>query len=361
MRWNWQQPDWPHFTWDPARLAAAEQRFLVEMGTGLGVTKHIDSGERLQLTIEALSEEALTTSQIEGEILDRASVQSSIRQQFGLAPDRRKARPAELGIAEMMIELYRGFARPLTPAMLFHWHRLLMQGRQDLATIGRYRTGDEPMQVISGSLYAPKVHFEAPPAAQMTREIKRSIAWFNRTAPGGKSPLPALTRSGIAHLYFVSIHPFEDGNGRLARTLAEKALSQALGQPTLIALAATILKRRKSYYEILEAANKRNDVTRWLTWSAETTLEAQQRTLAGLEFLINKTRLLDRLRGHLNPRQEKALLRMLREGPEGFTGGLSANNYIAITGASPAKAPTATPASTWRSRMKAPRSTLEVQ
>ncbi len=213
-----------------------------------------------------------------------------------------------------------------------------MQGRQDLATIGRYRTGDEPMQVVSGSLYAPKVHFEAPPAAQTTREMNRFTTWFNSTAPGGKTPLPALTRSGIAHLYFVSVHPFEDGNGRLARALAEKALSQALGQPTLIALAATILKRRKSYYGILEAANKRNELTRWLTWSAETTLEAQQRTLAGLEFLINKTRLLHRLRGHLNPRQEKALLRMFREGTEGFAGGLSASNYIAITGASPASA-----------------------
>ena len=130
----------------------------------------------------------------------------------------------------------------------------------------------------------------------------------------------------------------EDGNGRIGRAIAEKSLAQSLGQPTLVALATTILAQRKSYYEALEAASKRNEITNWLAWFAGITIEAQRRTLALTEFIIDKTKLLDRLSGQLNERQQKALLRVCQEGPQGFKGGLSASNYITITGASPATA-----------------------
>ncbi len=298
------------------------------MGTGVfaGAVKHLSNPDREQLAVEAISAEAVTTSEIEGEILDRASVQSSIRQQFGLATDSRRVPAKEQGISEMMVDLYRSFAEPLSDDMLFSWHRLLFKDRGGLKDIGRYRTGREAMEVVSGPLHAPSVHFEAPPSSKIPKEMARFAAWFNRTAPAGSEPLPALTRAGIAHFYFESIHPFEDGNGRIGRAIAEKALAQCFGRPTLIALAATILSRRKAYYAALEAANKRNDVTTWLSWFAGIVIEAQRRTTARVEFLIEKTRLLDRLRGELKPRQEKALLRMLREGPEGFKGGLSAGN-----------------------------------
>jgi Fic family protein len=161
---------------------------------------------------------------------------------------------------------------------------------------------------------------------------------FNRTAPSGTPPLPALTRAGIAHLYFESIHPFEDGNGRIGRAISAKVLAQTVGQPVLISLAATILIRLKAYYKALETANKGNEVTPWLCWFAGVAIEAQRRTEAQAQFLLDTTLLLDRLRGGINSRQEKALLRMLREGPEGFKGGLSAGKYVAITGASPATA-----------------------
>jgi Fic family protein len=152
--------------------------------------------------------------------------------------------------------------------------------------------------------------------------------------------LPALSRAGLAHLYFECIHPFEDGNGRVARAVAEKALSQGFGRGSgefiLIALGAAILAHHRKYYDALEAANKRNEVTDWLVWFGGIALEAQQRTTVQVEFLIAKTRLLGRLRDQLNDRQTKAVLRMLDEGPEGFKGGLSAGNYSTITGASPA-------------------------
>ena len=310
------------------------------MGTGVfaGTVKHLPDFDQEQLKVEAITTEAVTTSEVEGEVLDRASVQSSIRRQFGLATDSRRVPAAEQGISEMMVDLYRSFAEALSDDMLFSWHRMLFKDRGGLTDIGRYRTGQEAMEIVSGPVHARSVHFEAPPSSRVPEEMARFVAWFNRTAPSGSEPLPALTRAGIAHLYFESIHPFEDGNGRIGRAIAEKALAQSFGQPTLIALAATILSRSKAYYATLEAANQRNEVTAWLSWFAGIALEAQRRTTVRVEFLIEKTRLLDRLRGQLNPRQEKALLRMLREGPEGFKGGLSAGNYATITGASPATA-----------------------
>lgn len=336
MIWNWQRPDWPDFRWERPLLEAAEREFLVGGGMFVGTVRHLENEERDQLTIEAMSTEALTTSEIEGEILDRASVQSSLREQMGLATKERRVRPAERGIAEMMVDLYRSFAEPLSEEMLFRWHRMVMSGSRDARDSGRYRTGAPPMQVVSGPIDEPRVHFEAPPSSRVPSEMKRFIAWFRRSAPGGDKPLPALTWAGIAHLYFESVHPFEDGNGRIGRGLAEKAMAQSLGQPTLTTLAATILARRKSYYEALEAANKENEITRWLMWFGGAAIEAQRRTIALVEFLIDKTKLLDQLRGQLNARQEKALLRMFREGPEGFKGGLSAGKYSTITGASPA-------------------------
>jgi Fic family protein len=336
MTWNWQKQDWPKFRWDRTRLEAAEKQFLVSGGVFVGTVRHLGNTERDQLTVEAMSTEAVTTSEIEGEILNRASVQSSLRKQLGLATDERRVRPAERGIAEMMIDLYRSFTEPLSEAMLFRWHHMLMSGSRNVRDVGRYRTGAEPMRVVSGPIGEPRVHFEAPESSRVPSEMQRFVAWFNRTAPGGEESLPALTRAGIAHLYYESIHPFEDGNGRIGRALAEKALAQSLGQSTLTALAATILARRKDYYGALEAANKENEITRWLMWFAGVTIEAQRRTIASVEFLIDKTKLLDRLKGQLNARQEKVLLRMFREGPDGFKGGLSAGKYSTITGASPA-------------------------
>jgi len=338
MTWNWQQSDWPNFSWDATRLRKAEGHFLVGTGMFAGAVKHLSASDQEQLTIEAISTEAVTTSEIEGEILDRSSVQSSIRRQLGLATDNRRVPAVEQGISEMMVDLYRSFSEPLSDEMLFSWHRKLFKDHGGLKDVGCYRTGQEAMEVLSSGLHAPRVHFEAPPASRVPDEMTRFVAWFNRTAPAGDSFSPALTRAGIAHLYFESVRPFEDGNGRIGRAIAEKALAQCFGHPTLIALAATILSRRKTYYAALEAANKGNEVTVWLFWFAGIAIEAQRRTTARVEFLIEKTRLLDRLRGQLNPRQEKASLRMLREGPEGFKGGLSAGNYVTVTGASPATA-----------------------
>lgn len=338
MPWNWQQPDWPAFTYDAAALEPLEKQFLLHSGEFIGAFKHVGADERDLLRVELIGEEALKTSEIEGEILNRDSVQSSLRHQFGLEAEQPRVPPAERGIAQMMVDLYRGFATPLTDNTLFDWHTMLMSGERTIQAIGRYRTHRTPMQVVSGPIHKPTVHFEAPPSGRMTAEMKAFVAWFNDTAPGGKRPLSALTRAGIAHFYFVCIHPFEDGNGRIGRALVEKSLAQNLGQPSLIALSYTIERKRKDYYAALAHNNKDNEITDWLVYFASTVLEAQRTTIKRVDFYVAKAKFYARLRGQLNERQDKAVARLFGEGIDGFKGGLSAENYIGITGTSRATA-----------------------
>lgn len=336
--WNWQQPDWPAFSYDSRRLAGLEAQFMRQSGVFTGAVRHVGDADQQQLTVELICDEAIHTSEIEGEVLNRESLQSSICRNFGLTTDHRRIPPAEQGIAQMMVELYRQFDTPLSEELLHHWHRLLMNSMRDLQDVGSYRTDSQPMQIVSGPLHEPKVQFEAPPSKSVPQEMSGFIKWFARTAPAGKTPLPPLTRAGIAHLYFVSIHPFEDGNGRIGRAIAEKALSEGLGQPTLTALSLTIHRARKSYYDQLERSSRSNEITDWLVYFATTILAAQAEAQRLVDFIIAKARFYDRLGDQFNERQEKAITRLMCEGPTGFEGGLSAKNYIAITGASRATA-----------------------
>jgi Fic family protein len=295
MPWNWTQPDWPRLHYDSTAIDPLERRFLLSSGEILGAVRHVTGEERDRLRIELLSEEAMRTSAIEGEVLDRSSVQSSLRRQFGLTAEGAPSKPREQGIAEMMVDVYSTYAAPLSHDTVCRWHGMLLSHDRGLETIGAYRRHDDAMQIVSGRIDRPTVHFEAPPSAQVQGEMDVFVNWFNRTAPDGPAPLPALTRAALGHLWFESIHPFEDGNGRLGRALAEKSLAQNIGQPRL---------------------------------------NAQQVTLTRVAFFIAKAKFYDQFRDRLNDRQAKVVERMFREGPDGFKGGLSAENYIAITGTS---------------------------
>jgi Fic family protein len=338
MTWNWQRADWPNFRYKLEALAALESRFLCQSGEVRGAVKHLVQEDKQALTVDLISDEALKTAAIEGEYLDRDSLQSSIRRQFGLQTDHRRVTVAEQGLAEMMVNLYETYGEALTHKMLFAWHASLVKGRRDLTAAGGYRARDEPMQVVSGPIHEPIIHFEAPPSSRVKLEMDGFIRWFNGSAPDGAKPVAALARAGIAHLYFVSIHPYEDGNGRIGRAIAEKALAQCLGQPTLIVLAHTIERNKREYYSALARANRDNEITDWLVYFAGTVLEAQARTVSRIEFLIAKAKFYDRHRGAFNERQEKVIARLLREGPDGFAGGLSAEKYIRITKTSRATA-----------------------
>lgn len=334
MAWNWERDDWPNFTFDNEALVGFESRFLHESGTLLGAFKHLSKNERQTISVNLISEEALKTSEIEGEYLNRESLQSSIRKQFGLQAEAGKIPPSEQGVAEMMVDLYENFDAPLEHELLFRWHTMLLGSRRMIEEIGRYRTGSGTMQIVSGSAGKPQIHFEAPPAKSLPSEMERFVQWFHKT----KNRLPALTRSGIAHAYFVSIHPFEDGNGRIGRAVSEKALAEALGQPSLIALAQTIEKNKKAYYAALHGINETNEITSWLSYFAETVLEAQRASLSQVEYAIAKAKFFEKLGAQLNDRQTKVIRKLFDAGPQGFTGGLSAENYRAITKTSRATA-----------------------
>lgn len=329
--WNWENADWPQFKYDSKDIADLEPKFLRSSGELRGAIKHLGAAEQTDLKIELISEEAYKTSEIEGEMLNRASIQSSLRQQFGLDFKSVKSKQAEIGISQMMLDLYQHSHTRLTKKQLCTWHKMLLSDRVNLHKIGDYRKHPDVMQVVSGRIDKPTIHFEAPPADRLTLEMKRFVSWFNTSSPKGEKTLPPLTRASLAHLYFVSIHPFEDGNGRIARALSEKVLAQHLGEPTLIALAFTIEKHKTQYYDMLARSNRSLNVTAWIEYFSKTILEAQKNTLLRIEFLINKTHFFDKYGPELNNRQIRALSRMFAEGIDGFKGGLSAKNYTSIT------------------------------
>ena len=327
MPWNWELPNWPKFHYDPACIAQMERQFLLGVGSSSAYLKTIDAQEYNRFMVEILSVEGLESSKIEGEILDRESLQSSIKQQFGLQSVVKRGSDKESRMAGILCDVYESFDKPLTHEMLWHWHSMLFKGVSNLEDCGKYRAHAEPMQIVSNRLGAERVFFEAPPSARVFKEMAAFVDWFNST--NGSDSI--LGRAAIAHVYFESIHPFEDGNGRIGRIVAEKILSQGVGRPVLIAVSRKLEKRKKEYYAELEKCNRRLDVQEWVEFFCSVVLEAHEESMGLLYFLIEKAKMLNALSNKIIPRQLKALLRMFAEGPNGVKGGLSAENYIAIT------------------------------
>ena len=320
----WQQNSWRHFAYDGLKLEAFERQFLHLSGVGIGIYKALSDDDKEAMKISFLSNEALGTSEIEGLILDRDSLQSSIQRYFQFKNPISKSYPRENGIAQVMVDLYRQFDAPLSHEMLFNWHQMLMNGRTDLEAIGQYRFHDDPMRIVSFQSDKLQIHYVAPPSNTVPNEMEQFIRWFNES----RHTLPSLIRAGIAHLYFELIHPFEDGNGRIGRALIEKSLAQSLGQPTLIAISQTIKNHQKAYYEAIKTANTSNEITEWLQYACQMILDAQQFTIESIEFLIRKTRFFDQYTSQLNARQLKLMKRILRDNQTSFVGGVSVKNYI---------------------------------
>jgi len=338
MRYNWQQKDWPEFHYDLSGAEDALLAFAERTGRASGLLRGLTADAQAEAEIEMMVAEAMKTSAIEGELLSRRDVMSSIRKNLGMGGETPTGDKRAEGAAALMIDVRNSFEAPISEEKLFAWHRMIMAGSRRIA-VGQWRTHAEPMQVVSGPVGKEQVHFEAPPSSTVSNEMKRFIEWFNETGPGGKKEMKkAVVRSAVAHLYFESIHPFEDGNGRIGRALSEKALSQGLGRPALLSLSRSIEAHRKQYYEALQQGQKSNEITPWVTWFVGVTLEAQIQAEEQIEFTLKKTRLFDQFRDQLNERQLSILRRMLEEGPQGFEGGMSAKKYISITGASKATA-----------------------
>ena len=334
MLWNWQQKHWPHFTYNAGQLEALEREYALLLGTVTGAMKHLIHEDMDQIIVQILSTEGVKTAEIEGELLDRDSVQSSIRRKLGLSTVKRNLQPAEAGMAEMMVTVYRNFAAPVTAGELDGWNTALVHGRTDLERVGTYRTHEDPMQIVSGGIGREAVHFEAPPSKDVPRYMAAFIRWFNDSL----TALPPLTRAGIAHLYAVSIHPYEDGNGRMARALVEKALSQSAGAPALSGLSRQIAANKSQYYDALERNNRNLEITDWLLTFGRTLIAAKRYTLTSVERILQKTAIFRTFASALNERQKKAIDRLFETEPVGFLGGLSAGKYITITKATRATA-----------------------
>lgn len=331
MKYNWQLLDWPDFKYRLDDLEDKLYAFGQYTGHLQGALKAMQEDLQVETLTNTMVAEALKTSEIEGEYLSRKDVMSSIKNNLKLGSEIKQVRDKKAkGAAELMIDVRSSFKQKLSQKKLFEWHKILFQYRPKIK-IGNWRTGTEPMQVVSGRIGKEKIHFEAPPSVIVPQEMRTFVSWFNDSAPKGKKEIKqAPVRSAITHLYFESIHPFEDGNGRIGRAIAEKALYQSVGRPVLLSLSETIESQKTAYYKALQEAQTSNEITSWIIYFINVILTSMKRAESLIDFTIQKARFFDCFRDKLNKRQLKVVKRMLEEGPDGFEGGMSAKKYMSI-------------------------------
>lgn len=339
MEYNWQQSDWRNFTFSLKEVEDILYVFVEKTGHLKGLLQAMPKKSQDEALIEIMVSEAIKTSEIENEYLSREDVTSSIRHNLGLFEPNKEVRDLRAkGVGKLMTEVRRTYDEPLSEKTLKEWHKYLFPIRTNII-VGDWRMHKEPMQVVSGAIGREKVHFEAPPSVEVSQNMKAFIEWFNDTAPNGKNPIKyAPIRSAISHIYFESIHPFEDGNGRIGRAIADKALSQSSGYPLLLSLSATIESNKKAYYGALEKGQKSNEITTWLIYFIQVIIDAQKSAEALIDFILKKVRFFDSHKAKLNKRQIKSINRMFQEGPQGFEGGMTAKKHMRITQTSKATA-----------------------
>ncbi|ROM76637.1 cell filamentation protein Fic [Pseudomonas brassicacearum] len=342
--WIWQQPDWPDFRWQAEALAPLLRECVQAQGQLLGMTSAVTASLSAQNELDALLQNIVTSSAIEGEQLNVGSLRSSLARRLGLEQvgDNPVSQRSE-GLANLLLDATRHLDQPLTLQRLLGWHEWLfpdpaheLAHRQ--ARVGTLR-GDEPMQVVSGRLDRPTVHFEAPPRKGLEQQVQTFIDWFE--ASRHQTGLDPFLRAGIAHFWFVTLHPFDDGNGRLTRTLTDLALAQGEAQSIrFYAMSASILDDRAGYYRILETSQKDTlDVTPWLSWFLQTLLRSLQQAMKRIDSVFCKARFWQVHRDSaLTPEQIKVLNRMLDGGEKGFEGGINAAQYQAVAKVSKATA-----------------------
>jgi len=338
-RYVWQRNDWPHWVYDHKRLAPLLAQLHLKQGYLLGRMHDLGLNLRDQATLRILTEDVLKTSEIEGETLKLDSVRSSIARRLGV--DIGALAPADRhvdGVVDMVLDATRGHNIPLTTERLFGWHAAMFPtGRSSLTKIrvGQWRDDAQgPMQVVSGPMHRQKVHYEAPPAVLLDAEMGNFLNWFNLdnfrvnklTVDSQDDP---VVKAGLAHLWFVTVHPFEDGNGRIARAVGDMALARAeKSAQRFYSLSAQIQREREEYYDRLEATQKGDlDITAWLEWFLGCLLRAIQSADETLAQVLAKARFWQHWAGTpLNDRQIKLLNKLL----DGFDGKLTSSKWAAI-------------------------------
>jgi Fic family protein len=327
--WLHQRPGWPDLSWDAAALAGLLARVRHRQGRLLGRMEALGFEVRTEANVVALTSEVIKSSAIEGEMLDADDVRSSVARRLGLPTGGLPAPRREVeGMVEMMLDATQDFAAPLSRDRLFGWHAALFPtgyaGIKRIATGAWRPAGSDPMQVVSGAVGRERVHFEAPSADRIEKEMAAFLGWFD--AP---PPIDPVLMAGVAHLWFVTVHPFEDGNGRIARAITDLALARADGAAErYYSMSTRIEAERRDYYLELEAAQRGDlDITRWLDWflgCLERALEGADHTLASVLYKARLWRLVDR--GPVNDRQRKVIARLL----DGFRGFLTTSKYAKI-------------------------------
>ena len=345
--WIWQQPDWPQFRWKGSALEplleqarAARQELLDRLET-------LEPPLDLEAISALLGRESLGTAAIEGELLDPGQVRSSIarRLRLPLAEGQPAASAQVEGLLDVLLEATSTLDKPLTLATLNHWHqRLFAAGPDGLRAIRIGELRDEaPMQVLSGAIGRERLHFEAPPRDQLERQLEAFLDWV--ASPPAQ--LDGLLCAGLAHLWFLTLHPYEDGNGRMARAITDRLLAQdckAQSQPLLsgraLGISAQILREREGYYTALERCQRGDlDVTSWLSWFLEQLTAAAATNGAVIDAVQRKAAFWwSHRHSGFNSRQQKLLNRLLDAEPEGFTGGLTLRKAISLTKVSRATA-----------------------
>jgi Fic family protein len=341
LTWIWQQPDWPAFTWQVKELVQLLRACNQAQGRLLGMSATVGDYTEHQNQLDTLLRNIVTSSAIEGEQLNVSSVRSSLARRLGLVDTGKPSSRSE-GLAELLLDATGNHAELLTLERLYQWHRWLFP--QDELFLGVHirigaLRGEEPMQVVSGRLDHPTVHFEAPPRAGLEHQLDCFLDWFERSRH--ETGLDPLLRAGIAHFWFVTLHPFDDGNGRLTRALTDLALTQGEQQSIrLYTMSASILDNRNEYYRILESSQKGTlDITAWLEWFLQTLLQSLEQAMARIDHVLAKARFWQTHRtDDLSVEQVKVLNRLLDGGERGFEEGISAAQYKAVAQVSKATA-----------------------
>lgn len=324
----WQESDWPHFTWNGEHITHLLGNVNLELGRLLGIVSMFGFEQKTSTFLDSITQEIVHSAEIEGEKLDHDSVRSSVARQLGLpyAGLPRIDHYVE-GVVQVMLDATQHSEQQLTDERLFGWHAALFplgySGPYKI-TVASWRQSSDAMQVVSGAMGHYKVHFEAPPSEDVPEMMKEFLDWLN-----GCNSVDPLVKAAVAHLWFVTIHPFDDGNGRLCRTITEMLLARADGMAQrYYSLSSAIINNRKAYYEELEKTQKGNtDITSWIEWFLKILHQAVTDSISKLDRLIKKTDFWDRhSHTEVNERQRKVLNRLL----DGFQGKLTTSKWAKI-------------------------------
>lgn len=338
LMYNWQHDDWPDFFYKVEDLAEPLKRLSDVLLPLLSKVRNLPEEDRRRYFIEVLIAEAQKTSNIEGEFVSREDLRSSILSHLYLGNYKKNIRDLRaVGIGKLLSTVASNFSNDITETTLKYWHQILFDRLPTISIIGGYRTSKEPMQIVSGPDYDLTIHYEAPPSDRVPQEMTKMIASLHKSHHSDRL-LDYVLRAGISHTHFESIHPFQDGNGRIGRAMIDHLISQGIGFVIPFSISQVFADNQKEYYAQLNAASRTLDVGEWLKYFIESVITAVTNANEQISFLLAKTVFFDRFENQLNDRQGKLIRRLFDAGPEGFQGGLSAKSYERLTRSSKATA-----------------------